>query len=172
MLFGMLGINPSGLLTLFDPTGEIVLDLSIATSLPEDGSWFTPGCFCVIDGAFEETGKFTAWSVYQPLLERREASAEVFGHVDFLGNGITLDMSVNSGGGRQGRAMRKAERALEDVRYVFCGEVELDAKGTLDALRKIFQQYEDDPPLVIGLLGNFCKVAMSPSGGSVEYKGA
>lgn len=170
-MFGLLGINPSGLLTLLDPSGEIILDLSVATAVPEDGSWFTPGCFCIVDGTFEETGKFTVFTVGQPIPERRETSAEVFGHVDFLGNGVTLDMSIPSGGGQQGRVMRKAERSLEEVKYVFCGEVHLDGKHTMKALRKVLGEYEDEPPLVVGLLGNFCGVAMGASGGSVAYKG-
>lgn len=174
----MLGINPSGVLTLLDNTGELILDLSIATAIPEDGSWFTPGCFCIVDGAFEEDSRFTVFTVGQPLPERRESSAEIFGHVDFLGNGITLDMGTNigggggGGGGQQGRAMRKAEKTAEDARMVFCGEVELDAKGTLEALRSVLEVYEEEPPMVIGLLGNFTKVAMGASGGSVAYKGS
>lgn len=169
----MLGINPSGVLILLDNTGELILDLSIATAIPEDGSWFTPGCFCIVDGAFEEDSRFTVFTVGQPLPERREASAEVFGHVDFLGNGVTLDMSTNvgGGGGQQGRAMRKAEKTAEDARMVFCGEVELDAKGTLEALRCVLEVYEEEPPMVVVLLGNFTKVAMGVSGGSVAYKG-
>lgn len=169
----MLSINPSGVLTLQDTTGEIILDLSIATAIPDDSSWFTPGSFCIVDGAFEEDSRFTVFTVGQPLPERREASAEVFGHVDFLGNGVTLDMSTNigGGGGQQGRAMRKAEKTAEDAKMVFCGEVELDGKGTLEALRKVFEVYEDDPPMVICLLGNFTQVAMGTNGGSVGYKG-
>lgn len=169
----MLGINPSGVLILLDNTGELILDLSIATAIPEDGSWFTPGCFCIVDGAFEEDSRFTVFTVGQPLPERREASAEVFGHVDFLGNGVTLDMSTNvgGGGGQQGRAMRKAEKTAEDAKMVFCGEVELDAKGTLEALRCVLEVYEEEPPMVVGLLGNFTRVAMGASGGSVAYKG-
>lgn len=166
----MLGVSPSGLLILLDPSGEIVLDLSVATAIPEDGSWFTPGCFCILDGAFEETGKFTVFTVGQPSAERRTTSVEVFGHVDFLGNGVTLDMSVSSGG-QQGRMLRKAEKSLEDVKFLFIGEVELDGKGTLEALRKVFSEYETEPPLVIVLMGNFCSVAMGSSGGSVGYKG-
>ncbi|CAZ85465.1 unnamed protein product [Tuber melanosporum] len=169
LLFGMLGVSPSGLLILLDPSGEIVLDLSIATAIPEDGSWFTPGCFCILDGAFEETGKFTVFTVGQPCAERRATSVEVFGHVDFLGNGVTLDMSVSSGG-QQGRILRKAEKSLEHVKYLFIGEVELDGKGTLRALRKVFSEYETEPPLVVVLMGNFCSVAMGSSGGSVGYK--
>ncbi|PWW80173.1 hypothetical protein C7212DRAFT_273799 [Tuber magnatum] len=169
LLFGMLGVSPSGLLILLDPSGEIVLDLSVATAIPEDGSWFTPGCFCILDGTFEETGKFTVFTVGQPSAERRATSAEVFGHVDFLGNGVTLDMSVSSGG-QQGRILRKAEKSLEDVKHLFIGEVELDGKGTLEALRKVFSEYEMEPPLVVVLMGNFCSVAMGSSGGSVGYK--
>jgi len=170
LLFGMLGISPSGVLILLDPSGEIILDLSVATAIPEDGSWFAPGCFCILDGTFEETGRFTVFTVGQPAAERRTTSVEVFGHVDFLGNGVTLDMSVSSGG-QQGRMLRKAEKSLEDVKFLFIGEVELDGKGTLEALRKVFSEYETEPPLVIVLMGNFCSVAMGSSGGSVGYKG-
>lgn len=164
----MLSINPSGVLTLLDNTGEIILDLSIASAVPDDGSWFTPGCFCVVDGAFEEDSRFTVFTLGQPLPERREASAEVFGHVDFLGGGVTLDMGVE-GGGLQGRAMRAAEKG--GGKMVFCGEVELDGKGVLDGLRGVLELYREEPPMVVVLLGNFTKSAMGTSGGSVAYKG-
>ncbi|KAH0610543.1 uncharacterized protein H6S33_012070 [Morchella sextelata] len=171
LLFGMLAVNPSGVLTLIDTSGEIVLDLSIAVAVPEDGSWFAPGCFCIVDGAFEENSKFTVYTVGQPLPERRDASAEVLGHVDFLGNGVTLDMGVNfgSGGGQQGRAMRRAE-SEEGVRMVFLGAVELDGKGVLEGLRRVFEILEESPPLVIALIGSFTSIAMGTNGGSVAYK--
>ncbi|RPB13678.1 hypothetical protein P167DRAFT_584994 [Morchella conica CCBAS932] len=175
LLFGMLAVNPSGVLTLIDTSGEIVLDLSIAVAVPEDGSWFAPGCFCIVDGAFEENSKFTVYTVGQPLPERRDASAEVFGHVDFLGNGVTLDMGVNfgdgggGGGGQQGRAMRRAE-SEEGVRMVFLGAVELDGKGVLEGLRRVFEILEEAPPLMIMLIGSFTSIAMGTNGGSVAYK--
>ncbi|KAI5844374.1 DNA polymerase alpha/epsilon subunit B-domain-containing protein [Morchella snyderi] len=168
LLFGMLAVNPSGVLTLADPTGDIVLDLSIAAAVPADGSWFAPGCFCIVDGAFEEDGRFTAYTVGQPLPERREASAEVWGHVDFLGNGVTLEMG-GGGGGQQGRAMRKAEEE-EGVRMVFLGAVELDAKGVLGGLRRVFELLQEAPPLVVVLIGSFTSIAMGTNGGSVAYK--
>ncbi|KAL7267117.1 DNA-directed DNA polymerase epsilon, subunit B [Rhizina undulata] len=174
LLFGMLSISPSGSLSLLDPTGDITLDISQA--VPAHSAYFCPGCFVIVDGIFTEDGRFFVLTVGQPPPERRNGSAEVFGHVDFLGNGISLDMG-STGGGMQGHTLRKRERA-DSARFLFLGEAPLDEKSTLKGLKKIFDTYvsEDDLgqelPLVVVLTGNFTSTPVSPtsSAGSVRYK--
>ncbi|KAI5807499.1 DNA polymerase alpha/epsilon subunit B-domain-containing protein [Peziza echinospora] len=160
LLFGLLTIAASGQLTLTDPTGTITLDLAYATPVPLDGAYFTPGCFLVVDGTYDEgTQKFTVLTIGQPPCERRDASAEIFGHVDFLATGSVLDPAS-----AQNRAMRRIETALDDVKMLILSEVELDVDTTFTALRAIFETYVDAPPLVCILMGNFIKI---PFGGSV-----
>jgi DNA polymerase epsilon subunit 2 len=159
----MLQYSPSGILSLYDPTGEIELDTKLTQPLPdENANWFVPGMFVILDGMYEEDGRFTVYTALSPPLERREASAEIFGHVDFLGNGVSLDMSSPSGGGQQGRMMRKVELALTHIRWVAIGEVTLDQPKTLEALRKLFEKYSKEPPMLFILSGNFSSVPVAP----------
>ncbi|KAA8895787.1 DNA polymerase alpha/epsilon subunit B-domain-containing protein [Sphaerosporella brunnea] len=163
MLFGMLGHSPSGHLSLYDPTGEIALDMSLAQLLPHaDANWVCPGMFMVLDGVYEEDGRFTVFTLLSPPPERREQSADVFGHVDFLGNGVSLDMSHLTHGGPQGRTMRRIEEALSHVRWVAVGELHLDVPRTLEALRHLFTRYSSDPPLVFILAGSFSSIPVTP----------
>lgn len=155
---------------MVDPTGEIVIQLAEAKDLPPDGAWYVPGCFVLADGIFEEDGTFSVYTLGQPPCERRDASGEVFGHVDFLGTGVTLDMGCSLGGGSQGRAMRRVEKGLDHIRFIALCDVELDVPKTYTALRKIFDIYADDPPLVCVLAGNFTSIAFGANGDSVAYK--
>ncbi|RPB29619.1 hypothetical protein L211DRAFT_864233 [Terfezia boudieri ATCC MYA-4762] len=163
LLFGILTISPSGHLSLTDPTGSIPLDITYATPVPSDGAYFCPGCFVVVDGQYsEDPMKFLVLTIGMPPCERREVSAEIFGHVDFLGTGVTLD--TNSA---QNRALRRAEIAVP-AKMVFLAEVQLDVDRTFDALRAVFRVYEDDPPLVCVLMGNFIR---TPFGGAIVGAG-
>ena len=96
ILLGLLMISPTGLLTLSDLTGSIVLDIQHARPAPEDGAWFTPGMIALIDGMYEEEGstvgpgldgnvgvggavggKFIAFSIGGPPCERRDITLGV-----------------------------------------------------------------------------------------------
>ncbi|KAL2866358.1 DNA polymerase epsilon noncatalytic subunit [Aspergillus lucknowensis] len=93
LLLGLLSISPTGELSLADLTGSIVLDLSYARLIPEDGAWLTPGMFVLADGIYEEEenvrgsalggntgvggaigGKFVGISICGPPCERRDTS--------------------------------------------------------------------------------------------------
>ena len=103
ILLGLLTISPTGILTLSDLTGSIVLDLQHARPAPEDGAWFTPGMITLVDGMYEEEGptvgpgldgnvgvggtvggRFIAFSIGGPPCERRN---------------ITLGVSITGAGG-------------------------------------------------------------------------
>ncbi|KAL4948328.1 DNA polymerase alpha/epsilon subunit B-domain-containing protein [Aspergillus filifer] len=93
LLLGLLSVSPTGDLSLTDLTGSIVLDLSHARLIPEEGAWLTPGMFVLIDGIYEEEenikgstlggnsgiggaigGKFVGITICGPPCERRETS--------------------------------------------------------------------------------------------------
>ncbi|THC95501.1 hypothetical protein EYZ11_005016 [Aspergillus tanneri] len=138
-------------------------------------------------------GRFVGVSICGPPCERRETSfgmnvresrGEVnssggLGWVDFLGLGSER---------AQGSRMRQIQaRCLEYMRDGFespcrlkiaiMSEVNLDDMKTVDALRKLFNLYNDLPlaerPMVFILIGNFVqKTTINGSGkaGSIEYK--
>ncbi|KAH8704716.1 putative DNA polymerase epsilon subunit B [Talaromyces proteolyticus] len=93
LLVGLLSLSPTGELSLTDLTGSIVLDLSHARPVPEDGAWFSPGMMVLVDGIYEEEeivrgsvlggnggiggaigGKFLGISIAGPPCERREVT--------------------------------------------------------------------------------------------------
>ncbi|OJD24141.1 hypothetical protein ACJ73_04501 [Blastomyces percursus] len=112
LLLGLLSMSPAGDLSLTDPTGSIVLDITHAQAVPEDGAWFAPGMIVLVDGVYKEEevisgsilngsggvggtigGKFIVASVGGPPCERREASTGA-GH-----RGGDGDMAVEGGFG-------------------------------------------------------------------------
>lgn len=159
----MIAYSPSGTLSLYDPTGEITLDTTHAQLLPDaNANWLCPGMFTILDGIYEDDGRFTVFTALSPPPERRDTSAEVFGHVDFLGTNISLDLSAPSGGGQQGAMMRKVESALTHIRWVAAGDLTLDTPRTLEALCQLFTHYSDAPPMLIILSGNFSANPVAP----------
>lgn len=56
LLLGMLVHSAAGHLALADLTGSVVLDLSTARPVPEDGAWFCPGMIVLVEGVYEEDG--------------------------------------------------------------------------------------------------------------------
>ncbi|EXJ82688.1 hypothetical protein A1O3_06502 [Capronia epimyces CBS 606.96] len=56
LLLGMLVHSAAGDLALSDLSGSVVLDLSVARPVPEDGAWFCPGMIVLVEGTYEEDG--------------------------------------------------------------------------------------------------------------------
>ncbi|KAK6360570.1 DNA-directed DNA polymerase epsilon, subunit B [Orbilia blumenaviensis] len=180
-IFGLLSTSPdTGQLMLEDPTGSIQLDITHARPIPEDGVWFCPGSFVVVDGTFEADGRFTAYTIGQPPSERRETSAEVFGHMDFLGINMPLEFSAGGGGGR---GLRLAEKKLANEgkgRIVVLSEVHLDLPKTHEALTKLFEKWESESneedevevPAVVVMCGRFVSDGFGVGNGSLGYKEA
>lgn len=93
LLLGLLANSPTGELSLTDLTGGVVLDISHAKSIPENGAWFVPGMIVLVDGVYEGEehikgstlgnvggvggtigGRFVAISIAGPPCERREVT--------------------------------------------------------------------------------------------------
>lgn len=56
LLLGMLAHSAAGDLALTDLTGSVVLDISVARPVPEEGAWFCPGMIILVEGTYEEDG--------------------------------------------------------------------------------------------------------------------
>lgn len=92
LLLGLLATTATGDLAITDLSGSVVLDLSIARPVPEDGAWFGPGMIVLIEGSYEEDGsnnsnlggaggvggqikgKFIANTIAGPPAERRDST--------------------------------------------------------------------------------------------------
>ncbi|KAI4597454.1 DNA-directed DNA polymerase epsilon, subunit B [Pestalotiopsis sp. 9143b] len=136
MLLGLLSISPTGMLTISDLTGTISLDLSQATSVPEDSAWFTPGMIVLVDGIYEEEeesvgkglgasngiggiigGRFQGFFIGQPPCEKRKATLGVSGpeggQDHTIGGGFGWIDFLGVGSERAvGSKMRKVEQRI------------------------------------------------------------
>ncbi|EXJ90771.1 hypothetical protein A1O1_03875 [Capronia coronata CBS 617.96] len=56
LLLGMLVHSAAGDLAVSDLSGSVVLDMSVARPIPEDGAWFCPGMMVLLEGTYEEDG--------------------------------------------------------------------------------------------------------------------
>lgn len=92
LLLGLLAYTPAGNLALTDLTGSVVLDVSMARPIPEDGSWFCPGMIVLAEGTYEDDGsnnsnlgsaggvggqikgRFLAETIAGPPAERRDVT--------------------------------------------------------------------------------------------------
>lgn len=97
LLLGLLAHTPAGDLALTDLTGSVVLDISAARPIPEDGSRFCPGMIVLVEGTYDDDGshnsnlgsaggvggqikgRFFAETVAGPPAERRDVTLGV-GH--------------------------------------------------------------------------------------------
>ena len=136
ILLGLLTISPTGLLTLSDLTGSIVLEMQHARPAPENGAWFTPGMIILVDGIYEEEGstagpgldgnigvggtvggRFIAFSIGGPPCERRNVTlgVNIAGAGGNLGAGGGFGWVDFLGVGSErasGSAMRESERSI------------------------------------------------------------
>ena len=134
ILLGLLTISPTGLLTLSDLTGSIVLEMQHARPAPEDGAWFTPGMITLVDGMYEEEGstvgpgldynvgvggivrgKFIAFSIGGPPCERRNvtlgvSTTDAGGNLSTGGGFGWVDFLGVGSEKASGSAMRRLER--------------------------------------------------------------
>ncbi|KAJ5627587.1 DNA polymerase alpha/epsilon subunit B [Penicillium herquei] len=138
LLLGLLSISPTGDLTLVDLTGSVVLDLSHARMIPEDGAWFAPGMIVLVDGIYEEEemvkgsvlggnsgvggtigGHFVGVSICGPPCERRDislgtSSRQGTGEVSSSGGFGWVDfMGVGSERAQGARMRRIQEKSLK-----------------------------------------------------------
>ncbi|KAJ9602998.1 DNA-directed DNA polymerase epsilon, subunit B [Cladophialophora chaetospira] len=56
LLLGVLVHSAAGDLALTDLSGSVVINLSVARPVPEDGAWFCPGMIVLVEGTYEEDG--------------------------------------------------------------------------------------------------------------------
>lgn len=133
LLLGLLSTSPAGELSLTDLTGSVVLDLTHARPVPENGAWFTPGMIVLVDGIYEEEenirrsalggnggvggtigGKFVGISIAGPPCERREvtlgmSNPQLNGEVGAAGGFGWVDFLGVGSERAQGPRMRRLE---------------------------------------------------------------
>ena len=112
LLLGLVVNAPSGDLALTDLSGSILLDLSSARPVQEDGAWYCPGMIVIVEGVYEEDGssaslgagsgvggmiggRFLGISIGGPPAERRDVTLGI----GDAGKGDGVHTSVGAGFG-------------------------------------------------------------------------
>lgn len=183
ILFGLLLTSASGAYTLEDASDTV--EVSLAQAIKTEGLYYCPGMFVVAEGIYSALavahgvgGCFHVSNIGHPPAERREASLDNYGHVDFMG--------VLSGvAGRLDKAMRwrlaQLERQLAHHRLVFLGgDCFLDLARHVEALARFFAKLEQQlaagaAPLALVLSGLFASqplTATSTAAGAPPHSAA
>ena len=173
LILGFLNYNAKGNLQMEDPSGKIEIDITQAN--PTEGLYYYPGCIILAEGIYFSVGhKFHITSLTHPPAERREVTQEAVGNIDFLntcnndGKGpisrITNDLKIR---------LLSLERDLNEQQLnnfiLLGGEMFLGEQNTLDALKKVFRQVENEilesgiAPLGIVFFGSFTSSPIFPS---------
>ncbi|RMZ75793.1 hypothetical protein DV738_g5298, partial [Chaetothyriales sp. CBS 135597] len=98
LLLGLLALSPASDLCLADLSGSVVLDMTYARCVPEDGVWFCRGMIVLVNGMYEEDGsnnstlggaggmggqikgRFVVDTLAGPVPEKREATLGIINH--------------------------------------------------------------------------------------------
>ncbi|CEP64679.1 DNA polymerase epsilon noncatalytic subunit LALA0_S13e00496g [Lachancea lanzarotensis] len=163
LLLGLLRTNVKGGWSLEDPSGSVELDMTQA--IPAEGMFYVPGCIILVEGIYYSAAhKFFVASVTHPPGERRDETLEAVGNLDFLGvhqlssssyiSRIDKDLKIR---------LHLLERELTDHRVVVLGgDIFLDQLHIMEALRKVFDKLNDDPPITLVLMGSFTSTPIFP----------
>lgn len=163
LLLGLMKKNSKGNWSLEDPSGDVELEISQA--IPNKGTYFVPGCILLVEGIYYSAGhKFHVTSIAHPPGERREATLDAIGNVDFLGiHQLSKTNYVSRLDKNLKIRLHFLEKELTDHKLVVLGgDIFLDQLVTLEALRKVFQRLESDPPIVLVFQGSFSSIPVYP----------
>ncbi|KAG1458495.1 hypothetical protein G6F56_006390 [Rhizopus delemar] len=142
-LFGMLERLADGKLHLEDMDAVIELDISQSTY---DYGLFTSGMLVIVEGIFGKDHIFHVSEINLPPAEARNMTDAVVNDVDFFGLPKSL---VDEG------LLKIEEKRHEEIFFLVLSDVHLDQIKVLDALKVIFNEYQEEIPLAVILMGNF-----------------
>lgn len=158
-LFGLLSKNVNGNYILEDSSDYIELNIKQARKTP--GSFYSTGMLLIIEGIYSASGGsmsndanvisgcFHVSYLQHPQAERREASLDAYGHLDFLGvHSDPLTLARSSAMVKIDRPLRKRltslERSLVNHKLVMLGcNIYFDNFKVMAGLKKFFSVMEE-----------------------------
>ncbi|KAL6950743.1 hypothetical protein ACO0QE_000024 [Hanseniaspora vineae] len=164
LLLGLLRINSKGDWCLEDPSGSITID--IQQTIPTSGTFYFPGCTVLAEGIYYTVGnKFYVTSMTTPPSERREETLKVIGDLDLLGVHASSSNSYYSRINDDLKLrLHYLNLELTNHKFVFLGgNLFLDELKTFQALAKMLEALDDNPPIAIVFNGSFSSVPVYPS---------
>ncbi|CCH61141.1 hypothetical protein TBLA_0E00800 [Henningerozyma blattae CBS 6284] len=156
LIMGMIYKSPRGRWCMEDASGSI--EINISQTIPTDGTYYVPGCIVIAEGIYFSAGDtFHVTSMTQPPGEKRLNTLEAIGNLDLLGvHGQSNVNYISRLDNELKIRLHYLERELTDNIFVILGgDLFLDELKTFDALKKIFEKLNEDPPIVLILLGSF-----------------
>lgn len=168
-IFGILCKNPEGKYCLQDNTGRIALFMAEGCA-PNDTVYYPEGCFVICDGRYIMAGMevFMVVSMGPPVPERRKATREAYGMVDYLGlHGAPTGAALKRIDRHLESQLAKVESTLTDHKIIiFGGDMHLDSPITLRAIRKVLSTLEAEfgskKPLSLVFTGNYSSQYLPP----------
>lgn len=158
-LFGLLSKNVNGNYILEDSSDYIELNIKQARKTP--GSFYSTGMLLIIEGIYSASGGsmsndanvisgcFHVSYLQHPQAERREASLDAYGHLDFLGvHSDPFTLARSSAMVKIDRPLRKRltslERSLVNHKLVMLGcNIYFDNFKIMAGLKKFFSLMEE-----------------------------
>ncbi|CCD26923.1 DNA polymerase epsilon noncatalytic subunit NDAI_0J00310 [Naumovozyma dairenensis CBS 421] len=164
LILGLLKKNSKGNWSIEDPSSSIEIEISQTTPTP--GVYYVPGCIVLAEGIYFSVGnKFHVISMTLPPAERREITLDAIGNLDLLGmHNISNENYIARLDSDLKIRLHFLEKELEDHRFIILGgDLFLDELTTLEALRKVFDKINDDPPTIIIFQGSFTSIPIHAS---------
>lgn len=190
-LFGLLSKNANGNYILEDSSDHIELNINQAHKTP--GSFYSTGMMLIAEGIYSASGGsmsndanvisgcFHVSYLQHPQAERREASMDAYGNLDFLGiHSDAFALARTSTMVKIDRPLRKKlsalEKSLANHRLVMLGcNIYLDDFKIMAGLKKLFAKLEDqldeDPDLhnvAVVMTGSFVSTPLTLTSGSLS----
>lgn len=158
-LFGLLSKNVNGNYILEDSSDHIELNINQARKTP--GSFYSTGMLLIVEGIYSASGGsmsndanvisgcFHVSYLQHSQAEKREASLDAYGHLDFLGvHSDPFALARSSAMVKIDRPLRKKltalEKSLVNHKLVLLGcNIFLDDVKIMAGLKKLFARLED-----------------------------
>lgn len=164
LLLGMLKKTSKGTWSLEDVSGSVEIDIS--QTIPSPGLYFIPGSIVLVEGIYYTVGhKFAVTSMTYPPGERRDKTLDSIGNLDLLGiHGNCKTSYVPRLDNEIKIRLHLLERELIDHKFVLLGgDMFLDELQTMEALKKVLQRIDSDPPTVLLFFGSFSSTPVHAS---------
>lgn len=158
---GLLTQLREGAYHLEDPNGTVPLALDGANFSP---GLYTEGALVIAEGEYSDgDGLFRVHALGMPPSESRKESHQILGNVDLF-----MPPIVKTAKTKYSKFFDVEEEAMdmempEGAEIVILAEVHLDKFEVLQKLRELFSNYDDQPPAMFILMGNFssCQSALA-----------
>lgn len=146
VMLGILSKHKEGKFCLEDPSGYIPIDLSEAKF---HSGLYTEGAFMLAEGNYND-GILKVSGLGFPPPEPASSSRPFYGNANYWG-------------GPSRQLLKYSKRLLEFERLNYGGTIAflsdcwLDDKNVMDGLKKLFQGFDEAPPIAIVMMGPFAK---------------